>query len=342
VLYRLFGIHLKLGLALNVVFSTATVGLLYYVGRRVFDRSAGRLAGAIWAILPGPLYFTGLFMSESMFIFLLVGFLALAISLPDRRWVAVVLGIALGLAALTRGEGLLMPIIPLAMWWGRVPRREWLTRGAVLLATMALTIAPWTIRNAVVMDAFIPVANNASWTLYAGHNPKANGGPIGGAQLKVSDAGRSEAERAAERRHAAIDWALHNPLKELGLIPRRLIALNGPSSGLIAWINQGTPDQRQLGLSSILVFSVLGDAFGYALLAATLASLALIGVRRLWRTHPAMQGILAYLALCLVNYGLVYFGQYRYRIPMEPFMVLIAAPLLVAVWRQRGALRVSH
>ena len=39
-----------------------------------------------------------------------------------------------------------------------------------------------------------------------------------------------------------------------------------------------------------------------------------------------MQGVLAYLALCLFNYGVLYFGQYRYRIRMEPFMVLVAAP----------------
>ena len=49
---------------------------------------------------------------------------------PPRRS-----GVALGLAALTRGEGLLMPIIPLAMWWGHVPRATIVRRGALLLAS---------------------------------------------------------------------------------------------------------------------------------------------------------------------------------------------------------------
>jgi hypothetical protein len=39
-----------------------------------------------------------------------------------------------------------------------------------------------------------------------------------------------------------------------------------------------------------------------------------------------------------VNYGVIYYGQWRYRIPMEPLMILIAAPLLVRIWAQRGAL----
>lgn len=224
VLYRLFGAHPELSLALNVVLATATAPLLYVVADRIFGRATARVAGGMFAILPGPVFFTGLFMSETTFIFIVVAFLALAIFLPDRRWTPVVLGVALGL----------------------------------------------------------------------------------------------------------------NPLKEVGLIPRKLVSLNGRSSGVIeGWINQGPPSEWQLGKSSVIVLTVLADAGGYFLLLATLASLAVLGVRALWRSHPGMQGVLAYLALCLVNYGVVYYGQYRYRIPMEPFMVLIAAPLVTAVWTHR-------
>ncbi len=41
--------------------------------------------------------------------------------------------------------------------------------------------------------------------------------------------------------------------------------------------------------------------------------------------------MLAYLALCLLVYGVLYYGQWRYRLPMEPFMILVASPLLVRV-----------
>ena len=98
--------------------------LLYLVVERMLDRRSARVAAGFFAILPGPLFITGLYLSETLFIFMLVGFLALVVFLPDRRWTAVVLGLALGLAALTRGEGLLMPIIPLAVWWGHLARRE--------------------------------------------------------------------------------------------------------------------------------------------------------------------------------------------------------------------------
>jgi 4-amino-4-deoxy-L-arabinose transferase-like glycosyltransferase len=341
-LYRVFGDRLSLALALNVVLATATVVLLYLIADRMLGRRVAVVTAGFFAILPGPLYMTGLYLSETSFIFLLVGFLALVVLLPDRRWTPLVLGVAVGLAALTRGEGLLMPIIPLAAWWGHHSRRAWLERTALLLVAMVLTIAPWTIRNAIVMDGFIPVGNNPSGTLWSGHNPEANGWIVNPTEAPAefgSGGGASETRRASKLRHEAIEWAIHNPIKELGLIPRRLIILNQGSGGSIGgWLNAGPRYQWQLGTSSILVFTVLGDAFGYFLLFVTLASLVLLGPRRLWRMHPGMQGVLAYLALCLVNYGVVYYGQWRYRIPMEPFMIIVAAPLLVRLADQRAAL----
>jgi 4-amino-4-deoxy-L-arabinose transferase-like glycosyltransferase len=338
-LYRVFGERLSLALALNVVLATATVALIYLIVDRMLGRREARVAAAFFAILPGPLYLTGLFLSETTFIFMLVGFLALLVFVPDRRWTPLVLGVALGLAALTRGEGLLMPIIPLAVWWGHHARRVWLERAALLLVAMALTITPWTIRNAIVMDGFIPVGNNPSGTLWSGHNPEANGwivNPTGPPVDSIPVGKADETKRASRLRHEAVDWAMHNPLKELGLIPRKLIILNQGSGGSVSgWLNAGPRYQWQLGTSSILVFTVLADAFGYFLLFVTLASLVLVGPR----LHPGMQGVLAYLALCLVNYGFVYYGQWRYRIPMEPFMIVVAAPLLVRVWAQRAALR---
>ncbi len=86
------------------------------------------------------------------------------------------LGAGIGLLTLTRGEGLLLVAVVLAAWWPALPRRALLARAAVVLAMLALVIAPWTIRNAIVMDAFIPLSTNSSTTLWSGHNPQATGG----------------------------------------------------------------------------------------------------------------------------------------------------------------------
>ena len=336
--YRVFGVHPEVGLAVNVLLSAATAVLLYLVAERMLGRMAGLVAGGTFAVLPGPLFFTGLFLSETTFMFMLVGFLALAVFVPDRRWSPVLLGIAAGLAALTKGEGVLLAVVPIAMWWGHHRRSAVVRRGAVMLVAMVLTILPWTIRNAIVMDAFIPVSTNASTTLWSGHNERATGGVVyapSSLYEKVpgrNDPQRAEVGEARLLRREAIEWAIHNPDKELGLIPRKLVALGGATSAVFPlWFNSG--DERQVGASD--VFGVLADALDYALIFLSLASLILIGPRRLWRIHPGMQGVLAYLGLCLVTYGFVYYGQFRYRIPMEPLMILVATPLVVRVLRYR-------
>lgn len=344
--YRALGIHLKLVFVLNVVLSTATAVLLYVVATRMLGRAAGRFAGIAFALLPGPIFFTGLFLSETTFIFLLVGVLALAILLPERSWTPVVLGVALGVAALTRGEGLLMPVIPLALWWGHVDRRTWIRRTVILIGTMALVVAPWTIRNAVVMDSFIPVATNPSTTLWSGHNPSANGGPTYASPALLArippglSSPKHEVAEAHLLRTEAIHWAVRNPLKELGLIPRRLLALNtGDRGALTTWAN--APGDREVHTSGLIVLSVLGDAGGYGALFVALAALALLGPRRLWRLHPGMQAVLAYLAVSLFAYGVVYYGQFRYRVPLEPFMLLVGAPIAATAWSQRARLRAA-
>ena len=65
---------------------------MYLVARRMLGRSGGLVAGGVFAILPAPIFFTGLFLSETTFIFMLVGFLALAGFLPQRRWTPVCSG----------------------------------------------------------------------------------------------------------------------------------------------------------------------------------------------------------------------------------------------------------
>ncbi len=228
------------------------------------------------------------------------------------------LGVVAGLATLTKGDGALLAVIPAAIWWGSRPRGVWLRQVAVVLAALALTVLPWTIRNAIAVDSFVPVATNDAAALWTGHNPKANGSAVA-----VPD------EAPGRLRGDALSWAAHNPHKELGLIPRRLLALAGDEASAMFRYAYNDDAQRQLGTSSSLVFSVLGDGLDYLVTLLSLAALVLLGARRLWSFHPVIRGALAYVGASLAVYGLFYYGQFRYRMPMMPLLVLVAAPLVV-------------
>src|SRR5205807_5639854 len=66
-------------------------------------------------------------------------------------------------------NGVLIVLPLLAAVWGKTPRS--LAAPALLIAAGALTIAPWTIRNATVMHRFIPVSDETGITLVGTYNP---------------------------------------------------------------------------------------------------------------------------------------------------------------------------
>jgi hypothetical protein len=120
-----------------------------------------------------PLVLDGMsLISEPLFVVLELG-AALAVLRHRRRpetlhW-AVAAGVLVGLASLTRSDGPLLALPLLAGVWSRA--RPW---AAVALAAAAiLVIAPWTIRNAVVLHAFVPLSTETGVTLLGTYNDAA-------------------------------------------------------------------------------------------------------------------------------------------------------------------------
>jgi 4-amino-4-deoxy-L-arabinose transferase-like glycosyltransferase len=147
------------------------------VGRRVAGPRAGLIAAGIAAAYPAWIVGDTSGMSEALYLLLVAAaVLALLAAREAPSWrSAALVGLAVGLAALTRTEGLLL--LPFAVWpllW-----RRW---GPLAAATLvaALVIAPWTIRNAVALDRLVPVSTNASAVLAGANCPEAYRGPAMG------------------------------------------------------------------------------------------------------------------------------------------------------------------
>ena len=332
--YAVFGSSMVNALLLNAVLGSATVGTVYLVALRVFGRTTAIAAALGVAVMPGQLIIGNVALSETLYTLMLVGFIALATLLEWRPRTVVLLGVLAGLAALTRGEGFLFPVMVLAMWWWRGLRRQAILRALAVAAVMLVTVAPWTIRNAVVVHAFVPVATNASDTLWSGHNSSAQGGPVYAPHtllLKARGANFELAEANLLRREA-LKFAVHHPLRELKLIPLKLAALSRGDSFLIdTWLN--TRGQHAIEPGTATVVGVIADLASEALMVATILAVVLFR-RSLWRI-PMMRGVLVFLALAIPLYGFVYYGNVRYHVPLEPLMLLVIAPALGAAWAAR-------
>ncbi|HWT90025.1 MAG TPA: hypothetical protein VN179_02815, partial [Solirubrobacterales bacterium] len=161
----------------------ATIGALsvlfaYLIGRRLCGRTQrslkkppyrradsasaekgppwGALAGAaVVAVYPALLEYQGMLMSEPLAATLLSGgALALLWAWKGewRRWLLP--GALFGALAMVRPEYLGVAVLVAAVIFAREARDDWrrsLLRAAVFLGALVIVIAPWTIRNAVVL-----------------------------------------------------------------------------------------------------------------------------------------------------------------------------------------------
>jgi len=337
-IYRVFGIEPLWGEMFNAVVGAVTVVLLMLLVQRVVDRRAAFLAGAFLAVLPGPILWTDVLVTETLYtaMFVLM-LLVLAHARPTWRWM-VVIGAVIGLGALVRGEALTWGLLPVVLFWRDLPLVELVKRMAAAAAVAAVCLAPWTIRNAIVMDAFVPVATNASATLWSGHHAGATGGqtyPPEEYYLQFDqEPPLRELQSGAALRRDAIEYMVTHPLHELQLVPLKLIHLNRGDSYALDWVN-AAPDAAPISAINVERIGVLADVGYYGLLTLSLLGAVVLG-RAFWGTRMGRVFAASFLT-GLFLYGFLYYGNYRYRLPYEPLMVLVAATFLVRLWDWKRA-----
>ena len=217
----------------NVFLGVATVVLAYEVGRRLFSPSVGLLAALWLAVFPNLIYHTAAYLSETLFNFLMLAALLVLLAVdwrerPPTRARLALFGAILGLSALVRPISLLFLPLLFAVWlYAGFGWRRALEATALALVATAAVIAPWAIRNAVVMDAPVIISTNLGDDLCMGHYPGARGAfalpDYCFNQPEYKDLVRPEYEvrRNNDNIERAIKFAFHNRLAELKLLSRK-------------------------------------------------------------------------------------------------------------------------
>lgn len=154
-----FELHRVVGCVCGAVV-VVLVGLL---GRRLGGWRVGLVAAGLAAVYPHFIVLDGTLLSEPLYAALVGGLMVAAYAFRTRPTPgrALSLGILVGLAALTRQEGLLfVPVLLLPLAWRTGASRLLLSGMAVL--GVALIIVPWTVRNYSVFHRVVPVANSGA------------------------------------------------------------------------------------------------------------------------------------------------------------------------------------
>jgi hypothetical protein len=163
-------------MALQTVFAVLTVGVIMHISLRLFGATTAKLAGAFWAVSLPLLWLPAVLWETSLSILLLTGMVALALCCVDkgapRLWAA--MGAYCGLAMLVN-PSLTLTLLAIVGWTahqtGTASRYQPWMCFLVLLAVFA----PWPIRNAHVLHAFIPLRSNFGYEVWQGNHPGATG-----------------------------------------------------------------------------------------------------------------------------------------------------------------------
>lgn len=177
-LYRLSGgVHERLARIVLALLGTFAVLFTYLIGRRLSGPTAGLIGAAAIAIYPALLEYQGMLMGEPLATALLSGAVLAMFWAADgrrRRWLLP--GLSFGALTLVRPEYLVVTVLIALV----VALRDWrrlLPSAAILLAGAAVIVAPWTIRNAIALDRFVPVSTGGGQVLFAGSYLPSGGDP---------------------------------------------------------------------------------------------------------------------------------------------------------------------
>jgi hypothetical protein len=246
-------------------------------------------------------------------------------------------GVLTGLATLTHENGVLIPIplIP-AIWIGR-PRLKpaSLAAPALLIAATALTILPWTIRNAVVMHHFIPVSDETGITLVGTYKAASAASPqipykwrifygIPGERSLIRAAGTlTEPEIGDRLESQALHYISDHPFSPFAAAfhnTLRMFELEGSFAWQASASSISLP--TNIACRGVISFWIL-------------CLLALAGAfTRLARRAPVwiwMVPLLLALSVVVVNVETP-----RFREPVDPFLILLAAAGLATVAGRLG------
>jgi len=301
----------------DLALSLVTVWLVYAIALRIYrDETIALIAGFFCAVWPHFAFFAAAGLTETLFITLI---LAAFLCCYDRRFLLA--SVFFVLSILTRPAiELLAPF--LIAFFSFAIHRESLRVVATRVATYALIylalMAPWWAYNYARYGQFVRLDLAGGIVLYTGNNPLNTSG--GGITTKDVDFARfmtieNPVQRNEAMQNAAVQFIKAQPLHFIAMMPVKFARL---------WRPWPYSDEYQ---NRLVVLVSLVSAVPTFILA--LLGLALTLRSNFLRLLPC----LAYLGfLTLVH--VVTIASVRYRVPLEPFVLVLAAAGFVELLRR--------
>jgi 4-amino-4-deoxy-L-arabinose transferase-like glycosyltransferase len=318
-IYALFGEEIEAVRLIEALLGACLAVVIAIMAKRIAGDQVGALAGLLWSIYPLGVFIAGLVYPTSMATVLLACAMLCIVTKADQELTPgrmVVGGIFFGLAALTVPVAL-ATVVTITFWimyWQR-PRR--LLLATLFVLGVALPLAPWTVRNFDVYGQFVVV------------EPRLveNFPPLEPAQ-KDDRSNKSEDRIKAilEKPRAFIGrfswefrhfWEL-SPHRVLMSRPTFREKMHEEDSRIV---RETVFTTSWTSLVSILS---IGPTFLFAL----------IGSAAMWFKKDQRRNF-SLLCVTIMSFAIGYsffWGKMRYRIPIEPYIIILSAYGLSQIW----------
>lgn len=323
-IFGTFNFHAFLAtIGLNIFFSALTCVPLFCAARRMAGTGVAAGAAWMWAVFPNAAIIpfqwvwdtslSGLLAATILWMTLVV-----ADSERLRDWCAY--GTLWGFALMTNAT--LLAGLPFLLGWtahsrwqrpgGRPVRKLAVAVGAIMLCCL-----PWTVRNYLVFDSFIPLRSVLGLQIWLGNNDQYRDSfpgwlhPIDNIAEREKYVRMGEVAYMREKQHEAIQWIIAHPRREVTLFKARFIA---------TWAGTAHPLRDFRRTPSVLIRSV----FISNILAAVGA---LAGALMFYASRKLQPYAVAVTALPIVFPFASYMSQalFRYRYPIDPIVLLLGA-----------------
>ncbi len=329
--YWIFGYSYVPLVGLHILLSVIIVLASARIVRRCFPQwpLAAPLAGLVLAVWPSLVLYVTVLASDLIF---LAAFIVSIDIWTNKRLSPLARGIGAGIffaaASYVRAPALLLPFV---LSFGALIAGEGLKRSSGLLLsatlTMALLIAPWTIRNYQVFGNLVVISTNGGTNLWIGNHPGSDGGY---SQTPDYVAGLNEYEASKLLGNEARQYIMGDIPGFILQSVKRLAVTHAKET--IAVVFNEASITKAFGARALLPFKLIASAFWLAML--LLAAIGLVMVAKGSRTvleflaNPLLLSS-AYLAAVHT----VFIGHDRFHFSSIPLAAALAAVALIEASR---------
>lgn len=322
--------------------------MILWMGRRMFSPTAGLIAAGLFLIEPTVIYHALVLLSDSVFLFLLIAIAyALFFHGPQKRFVFYA-GIMLGLAVLVRPIAIYAVVIflPSYFWihWSAMARKKILIASAVFLASAVAVISPWMIRN-YAETGILGLSSVTAYNLYSYNVP-------GFLAWKGMSAAEARKTVLAETGKSQAEARLLENSGAILAVMKRILLADPVRYAVYHWTNS-MPFIASSGLS--LYDSLNAGAYGHRLWAGNLPSRLRYAEDAAWILVLALAcaGLYVFLKkdrraapfFAIIMYFWLMTGPVadaRYRLPAEPWLIILAVGLLWHISRRLAPLALMY